>query len=352
MEFLSHTTVTPPKNIFPCLATISIHPPATDSKGRRLSTGGSDDEGNALTRVISGGNRRRTSFGPTADWNGDSERRKSTEEAKKRAPGEEGRWYWRVQAGVTNSQLVLLPLSQPPNPLLTSPPAPLSQAMPSHSTVPARSQPTTAPNDSAIADDAKEGKEGFGDKIKHFLHIGSNASHPSHPETKETTSTASTDATAVDAITDQNAQGQQLTPAAGAADAHAETNWPGIVYGEKLGAIVVDLRAVDKTKVTVGTSKKLGTTVLVPIGSTGAIEPLGREAPKTGTIKFEFDKEWIGAKGEAELLHFYITSGIDASAGAVAKPAPQSTTYQIGSHSQTIAGNAPLGQEIAPDSQA
>jgi hypothetical protein len=95
MEFRTSHTSTPPKNLYPCLATLTI---GGDKSSRRTSTSG-DDEG-GLRRVISG-NRRKTSFGQVADRGDTYGPRKSLDGGATGAGGlEKGTWYWRVQAGV------------------------------------------------------------------------------------------------------------------------------------------------------------------------------------------------------------------------------------------------------------
>jgi len=67
-------------------------------------------------------------------------------------------------------------------------------------------------------------------------------------------------------------------------------------------------------------------------------------APRSGTIKFEFDKEWIGAKGEAELLHHYITTA--------AQNPPQATSHFANQNFQLGGGGAgkqPIVTDVAPD---
>jgi hypothetical protein len=93
MEFLGHPDLPALKNLYPCLATITVTPPGHDNKSRRLSAGSGGEDENALKRVISGG-RRKSSFGAGTGL-GD-ERRKSGEYQPT------GTWYWRVQAGVTD----------------------------------------------------------------------------------------------------------------------------------------------------------------------------------------------------------------------------------------------------------
>ena len=93
----------------------------------------------------------------------------------------------------------------------------------------------------------------------------------------------STTSTAVeDKILDQNARGQQMPTAeanrVGATNlnANAETEWPGVVKGEKLGAVMVDLRSVDKSKVVLGGGKKgEGSWVIVPVSEARAARSRG-----------------------------------------------------------------------------
>jgi len=372
MEFNTKPTHAPPKNLFPCLATITISGSQPAERTRRPSAGGAaPEEGNVLQRVISGG-RRKSSFGDTSGNAGFLERRRSITNA---GPVEEGtgKWYWRVQVGVSDTHLILLPLSQPANSLLTSPPPPLSAAMPAHSTETAAGSHTSHP--------PQEGEHtGIADKIKHFLHLDT-ASHTNtntntNPNTATTPTTAgmedsvSSATTAVepqsqtqgvDRILDQTASGGQLpSPEANAAgatnvNANAEMGWPGMINGEKLGEIVVDLRGVEKDKVHLGGGKRGEGMVTIPVTAyftnlvQGMIEPVGNNHhnyPKSGTIKFEFDKHWIGAKGEAELLHFYITQAItdlptkthDNPTGGE-RAIPQNTEFRIGS------GQAPTRAE-------
>lgn len=81
-----------------------------------------------------------------------------------------------------------------------------------------------------------------------------------------------TPATAVDRVLDQTAQGEML-PSAGAnaigatsLNANAENGWPGVIHGQQLQSVVVDLRALDKSKVTLGGGgKKEGSYVLVHV---------------------------------------------------------------------------------------
>ena len=200
--------------------------------------------------------------------------------------------YHRLQ-----NQLVLLPLTQPANPLITSPPQPLSHAMPAHSTEASHDQssvPGQTPG-SHHHDGNGADHEGLGTKIKNLFRRGS-GSHTAHTDTAPTGSVhpvgagdtdnvsqvASTTTTAVDGngvggntdrVLDQTAQGDML-PSANAnrigatnINANAESGWPGVINGQKLGSIAIDLRSIDK-KVTLGGGKKgEGSWVIVQVGS-------------------------------------------------------------------------------------
>ncbi|WVQ81942.1 hypothetical protein IAT38_004069 [Cryptococcus sp. DSM 104549] len=355
MEFLpqSHNHPTP-KNLYPCLATITISQSSNDTKSqRRLSAGsfGSDankEDGNPLQRVISGG-RRKSSFGDAAG-SGGGRRLSFGGNKEEESKAQEGRWFWRVQAGVNDTHLILLPLTQPANPLLTSPPAPLSAAIPSHASggaarTGASTTATHGANDSAIADE----DEGIASKFKNLFRRSSTTAKDVPATSGSGESGGGAAAAASERIVDQDESGNMLPGAkansAGATNvnANAEVGWPGIVQGEKLGAITVPLGSVEKGKVTLGGGKKgEGSWVIVPISSHFAslvqpiIEPLGSNSKpdafaKAGTIKFEFDKDWIGAKGEAELLHHYITTAV---ASAAAPTSGASGARRSGEHSR------------------
>jgi len=224
-----------------------------------------------------------------------------------------GRYRRREQSAIDPSktvsadkqgQLVLLPLTQPPNPVLTSPPQPLSHAMPAHSAAAkANRAPGAHPNEHHAH--GTEGEhEGIGTKIKNLFRRSSTATDDKqHHDTAgaaaanaDTTTGATgrgdtavadppinngndamsqataTTATAVDRVLDQTAQGEMLpSPSANAVgatnlNANAENGWPGVINGQHLQSIVVDLHSVDKSKVTLGGGgKKEGSYVLVHV---------------------------------------------------------------------------------------
>jgi hypothetical protein len=164
--------------------------------------------------------------------------------------------------------LIILPLSQPPNPLLTTPPPPLSQAMPAHSAHPSAGTRTQNTGEHHTHDD----DTGLTGKIKN-LFKKSSTSHESH-DTNESVSSSATAVEGVDKILDQTGRGEQLPSAAGNAigatnlNANAELGWPGVLNGEKLGAVVVDLRGVQRGKVELGGGmKNEGSYVTVPVSS-------------------------------------------------------------------------------------
>ncbi|KAK8854857.1 hypothetical protein IAR55_003596 [Kwoniella newhampshirensis] len=401
MEFIpsSATAQDKPKNIYPCLATITINSPSSEPRNtRRLSTGsfGSDGggaEGNALQRVISGG-RRKSSFGPIAvDSNAPgggamgSGRRRSfgigtggggvgEDEGK----GIEGKWYWRVQAGVTDTHLVVLPLTDPANPVLTTPPAPLSHAMPSHSTHAAAGTRTEGGGSAGTSEE----DTGMVAKMKNLFrrtsttNTNTNTNTSGNPSIRDTivtqednsssafgTAHTATSGSKEEKVIDQTPRGEMLPSAKGNAigatnvNSNAELGWPGMIQGEKLGGILVSLHGVEKGKVTLGGGKKgEGSWVTVPITShfSNLVHPMLESVgfnkhdnfPKSGTIKFEFDKEWIGAKGEAELLHHYITKALESlpsQPSHAERSPPQPTNFQLGG------GNFPQ-QTFADDDNA
>ncbi|WWC71615.1 uncharacterized protein I206_105573 [Kwoniella pini CBS 10737] len=398
MEFLAQPQLNleRPKNLYPCLAHIHIIPSSDPKATRRLSTGsyGSDD-GNALTRVISGGTRRKSSFGTSDNTSNPPSvggRRLSFGGNKDNTPGGalggfareddkdlQGKWYWRVQVGVTETQLILLPLTQPPNPVLTSPPAPLSHAMPSHSTAPS----------SGIRSEGSQIEEdgGLVGKMKNLFRKSSTAKDTSETintnvsATNASTGTATVDTTSsgsagfgqsgqAERVIDQTPRGEMLPSAkanemgATNLNANAETGYPGIINGNKLNGIVIPLQAIDKSKVVNGGGKKgEGSWVTVPVlshfshfaqsalsehGGVGSNKP--EAFPKSGYIKFEFDKDWIGAKGESELLHHHLTHAINVLPENKDRQ-PHLAQFHLGGHKQHTS-TLPQTREYGPNDES
>ncbi|OWT39075.1 hypothetical protein C362_03239 [Cryptococcus neoformans Bt1] len=341
MEFhTSSQEINKPKQLYPCLAVIDIN--SSDTKSRRLSAGsfGSDkDEGNVLTRVISGGGRRKSSFGETGGGGGG---RRLSFGGKKDDDKVEGKWYWRVQAGVNETHIVLLPLTQPPNPLLTTRPAPLSAAIPSRAT----HEASTHPNESAIAENEGGNEPGFASRMKNMFRRASSSvkERPSAPSASETTSGGPS--IGGERVTDQTERGEMLPSVKGNVEgatnlnSNAELGWPGMINGEKLGAILIPLSSIGK-KVGLGGGKKADASwVTVQVTSnTQSMEPIGTSrfdpGPKSGSIKFEFDKDWLGARGEAEVLHHYITTAAAAAPAPTERTAPNPSSFQLGGQHAT-----------------
>lgn len=248
-----------------------------------------------------------------------------------------------------------MPLTQPPNPVLTTAPQPLSHAMPAHSQSGATGNRGTSGQAHDSTTHGDEEHQGIGTKIKNLFRKPSAVPHDAHDTTTGTTGTTgstgvptgvaesvggngndsvsqttATTATAVDRVIDQTPQGDMLPSPQGNAlgannlNANAETGWPGVIQGQHLASIVVDLHSVDKTRVTLGGGKKnegstvtihvsldckvyTGGRLMVEVSGIGhpGIERLGvnhHGSPKSGMIKFEFDKDWIGAKGYATCI--------------------------------------------------
>jgi hypothetical protein len=124
MEFLSQNTTSAPKNLYPCLAIVTITPSSTD-RTRRQSTGSgvAAEDDNVLKRIASGGRRksdasqRRKSFtadqiaaGITAEQlagSGGAALGGATHGHGHGGPAiseikDKGTWFWRVLAGVTD----------------------------------------------------------------------------------------------------------------------------------------------------------------------------------------------------------------------------------------------------------
>ena len=133
--------------------------------------------------------------------------------------------------------------------------------------------------------------EGIGTKIKNLFRRSSTANEDKHAVddasggvnhsgsalTQHSSDSNSQATTAVDPVIDQTSRGEML-PTAGAnavgatnLNANAETGWPGVVNGEHLQGIVIDLRSVDKHKVSVGGGKKgEGNWVTVHVSASGS----------------------------------------------------------------------------------
>lgn len=193
----------------------------------------------------------------------------------------------------------MLPISSPPNPLLRSSPPPLSAAL---------HNGEATNNVKAGATSATNGHhdEGIGSKFMGGLRRASAAFiHPKEASAASAAGGAS--AAGTDPSTDGTAA-PQLPPIANdtngasssapvseqaatndTASVPAETGWPGVVEGQPLHAILVPLHYLHKEKIHMGGRDRIDNMhVSVPIGS--AI------AGKSGLLRFEFDKDWVGGK--------------------------------------------------------
>jgi len=133
--------------------------------------------------------------------------------------------------------------------------------MPTHSTEHNASDP-------AVIEANKEGS--ITSKMK-TLFRRSSAAAPAHADASKAHA-SSRDPDTVDAVLDQSSRGEQLPSAeankmgATNVNANAEMGWPGMVGGDKLGAVVISLQAVEKGKVSLGGGKKgEGSWVTVPV---------------------------------------------------------------------------------------
>ena len=149
--------------------------------------------------------------------------------------------------------------------------------MPSHSTATAHS---------GVGRHAAHGSggehESLGTKVKNLFTGGRKNSkdtddHHHHDSTATTGTGIGGTGTATgpggEKILDQTGSGEQVpTPSANAVgatnlNANAETGWPGVVAGEKLGAIVINLASIDHSAVKLHEHKKESSFVTVPVSS-------------------------------------------------------------------------------------
>jgi hypothetical protein len=148
-----------------------------------------------------------------------------------------------------------MPLSQPPNPLLTTAPPPLSEAMPSHSSAAHGTGHTTNEHES------------IGTKVKNLFTGG--ARKQSKDDTN--TNTDQGQGQKHETIIDQTGRGEQLPSASANAmgadnvNANAETGWPGYIGGDKLGVVMISLESIDHANVKLHQHKKESSFITVPV---------------------------------------------------------------------------------------
>lgn len=147
--------------------------------------------------------------------------------------------------------------------------------MPSHSTA----------NPHSSAGNHSGEHESLGTKVKNLFTGGRKNSKDTDDHHRDSTAVGAGTAGAAGAasgtatgpggekILDQTGSGEQVpTPSANAVgatnlNANAETGWPGLVGGEKLGAIVINLASIDQSAVKLHEHKKESSFVTVPVSS-------------------------------------------------------------------------------------
>lgn len=181
--------------------------------------------------------------------------------------------------------LLILPLSEPANPLLKARPPPLSHIL--------------SPNGTKKA--AASGEEGLGAKFKNamrrasagFIHKPEAPVAPHDggiPENAVEDTPASPPAAAAAAAGGGAEPEVSHNEATQDVDHTArETGWPAEVEGHPLQCITVPLHNLAKDSIHLGGNDKTSFHVSASIGS--AI------AGKAGHLRFEFDKDWVGGKG-------------------------------------------------------
>ncbi|GHJ86008.1 hypothetical protein NliqN6_2410 [Naganishia liquefaciens] len=311
------------------------------SLGRRSSSGGGSESGGGLRRVLSrgegesgGGLRRVLSRGDKSGADGAGRRSsegnvlKQTDESSaggaplqrtKSAELKNGKWISPIMAGVAGNNLVLiLAVDSHLVPFGTYDEHQHQfKRRPSSNTAPTAAAPATHPEA-----EHSSGGGGIGATIKKIFRRSSSSQQGTtahgtdvHPTTTSGAESAVSDETAVNAPLNTLEGHHQLDE-----QVH-DKSYPAYVHGEPVKYIVVPLGALDYKTITLKEEKGVWV-VKVPV--TGffhrLVEPALNEIGqgpdegwgRSGEIEFLFDsKNWIGAKDEAELLHFSLMSALN-----------------------------------------
>ncbi|BEI81940.1 hypothetical protein CcaverHIS002_0211000 [Cutaneotrichosporon cavernicola] len=308
MDFLS-TTPDPPSKTYQCLAVITLGANATSRRG----SFNDHEDGGPLTRILSGGRRKSLAEDRRMSQSEDNSltrilsRRKSQadEDRRKSVHVEgEGPFYWRCRVGVTTDNLIVLPLANPPNPVLKSRPPPLSTLVPTRPGAdedrphPPHPQSLGRRLSAAFIPPKMENGEA---EVAHSARIAglgrrlSAAFKPIEPETP--VQTQPMPEISDDAVTSDTAE------------IPTESGFPGTIEGAPLSAIVIPLNRI---KQGVKISERDG--LYISVGVNSAV------SGKSGVVRFEFERE-LGGKTEAEPLLRSLQAGISG---------PVSQSIQLG----------------------
>ncbi|KAI5455416.1 hypothetical protein NCC49_000227 [Naganishia albida] len=318
------------------------------SLGRRSSTGGGSESGGGLRRVLSrgeseqgGGLRRILSRGDKSGATDAQGRRSSEANVLKQGAADptpsggapplqrtrsmemkNGKWVAPVMAGVAGNSLVLIIAVD-------------SLLVPYGTEVGHQAKPTLTPaatthapaTTSPEANATSGSGSGIGATIKKIFRRGSSTQQVSTAQAGDAHATTAARSGAESAVSDDTAVNAPLHSLEGHQQLAEETHdrsYPAYVHGNPVKYIVVPLGALDYRTITIKEEKGVWS-VKVPV--TGffhrlvepALQEIGQPPDegwgRSGDIEFLFDSHnWIGAKDEAELLHFSLTSALNPAA--------------------------------------
>jgi hypothetical protein len=226
-----------------------------------------------------------------------------------------GKWVSPVMAGVAGNSLVLtLAVDSVLVPFGSGD----HQAKPNAAAGPSATSPTTT------GTEAHSGSGGgIGATIKKIFRRASSSQQGTSAQTSDAHATSATSG-AQSAHSDETAVNAPLSTLEGhhqLTEQKQEKAFPAYVHGEPVKYVVVPLAALDYKTITIKEDKGVFV-VKVPVTShfgrfvEPALADIGKPAEegwgRSGEIEFLFDsKDWIGAKDEAELLHFSLMNALN-----------------------------------------
>jgi hypothetical protein len=226
-----------------------------------------------------------------------------------------GKWATNVEVAVTQTHLLVL--LSPDHPLATYPPPP---GAPGYVRKSSFSKPTDSSEHAGgtsgghpsigrkIIDLFKPGGISKDEAVKEHVIDPTTGQPTAHPETTSPTTTTTSPTTHAEPI-----------PFPAPTPDMVEKSFPAYVGGQRTTYVAVPLAAIKDAELKLVDDKgEIG--VRVPITSHFSTfghtsDTLGKEldeaSGRSGKIKFEFDRNWLGAKAEAEVLHHTILQAIE-----------------------------------------
>jgi hypothetical protein len=272
-----------------------------------------------------------------------------------------GKWATNVEIAVTPTHLLLI--LSPDHPLAPFPPPAGAPGYVAPRRRNSASRPSTSEPGTTGAADEEKTEGGIGQKIKNIFHRKSSTA----PDTQggaaggvtkpsagagisesafveEDSPAAITRTTGAEVGTASPPTGQNQHPVLPLAPtpSQATPQFPAYVGGKPTTHVLVPIAAIKENEVKI-TTEKGEMAVRVPVTShfSSLVHPmmdtLGRESEeswgRSGKIKFQFDRNWIGAKGEAEVLQHNIIQACENR-----RATSQSTTLNLGGGATATTG--------------